>query len=267
MKRTILINQEVLFKIDKNLDFLDGAIMHYIIDFSHLAKKMLDQNRYWFWISSAKIIKDLPMLKIKTNRGVFNRIDKLIEANLLVRNPENKENGQSFYCFGDNYEVLIAWNETSTHGRNFPTPLEKPFQPPLNESSKYNSINDNSISDKKELNCEKAVSLNLFGSEIVEDKKAKIMMFKNSLVSVFEIFEKKFIGEEFKDVDINYYFHAVADWSLQKSTKVLRTNEGWIATARNWIRNDFKAGKLKVKSNSNTEEQYLEYLKDSNASN
>ena len=92
-------------------------------------------------------------------------------------------------------------------------------------------------------------------------------MFKNSLVSVFEIFDKKFVAEEYKNVDINYYFYAVADWSLQKSTKVLRTNEGWIATARTWIRNDFKAGKLKIKSNSSTEEQYLEYLKDSNASN
>ena len=134
-----------------------------------------------------------------------------------------------------------------------------------NNTSIDNTSIDNT-KDNKEINCEKAVSLNLFGAEIAETEKKK-MMFKNSLVSKFEIFDKKFVAEEYKNVDINYYFYAVADWSLQKSTKVLRTNEGWIATARTWIRNDFKAGKLKIKSNSSEQEQYLEYLKDSNASN
>ena len=189
-------------------------------------------------------------------------LEGLTEKGLIEKHSETRSNVTL-----NKYRVNLGAVKNLYRGSNIFTGGGKESLPGGGkESLPYNNTIDNNTIKKKELNCEKAVSLNLFGAEIVEDEKAKKMMFKNSLVSVFEIFDKKFVADEYKNVDINYYFYAVADWSLQKSTKVLRTNEGWIATARTWIRNDFKAGKLKVKSNSNEKEQYLEYLKDSNAS-
>jgi len=213
----------------------------------------------WCYMTRENIAEDLGISK----SGVIKMIERMIENGFLERDNLTKYLKTSEMW----QEVYLDNHSKKTDGvQSVPSSVQS--VPNLGvQSNPYNNRTDNNSIIKKELNCEKAVSLNLFGAEIVEDEKAKKMMFKNSLVSVFEIFDKKFVAEEYKNVDINYYFYAVADWSLQKSTKVLRTNEGWIATARTWIRNDFKAGKLKVKSNSNEQEQYLEYLKDSNASN
>ena len=212
----------------------------------------------WCYMTRENIAEDLGISK----SGVIKMIERMIENGFLERDNLTKYLKTSEMW----QEVYLDNHSKKTDGvQSVPSSVQS--VPNLGvQSNPYNNRTDNNSIIKKELNCEKAVSLNLFGAEIVEDEKAKKMMFKNSLVSVFEIFDKKFVAEEYKNVDINYYFYAVADWSLQKSTKVLRTNEGWIATARTWIRNDFKAGKLKVKSNSNEQEQYLEYLKDSNAS-
>lgn len=86
--------------------------------------------------------------------------------------------------------------------------------------------------------------------------------FKNSAVADFSIFEKKFTAEEFKTVDIFYYFNAVKDWSLTKS-KIFRTSDGWIATARNFMRRDKESNKLRVLKTEAESDDYLEYLKQS----
>ena len=52
----------------------------------------------------------------------------------------------------------------------------------------------------------------------------------------------KFPRSEYGDVDIVYYFHAVADWSDSSGTK--RTPAGWLATIRNFIRGDRQRGQV-----------------------
>lgn len=69
-------------------------------------------------------------------------------------------------------------------------------------------------------------------------------LFADSRYNDFELFEKQFDSPEFANVDIVYYFHAVADWSSRNGKK----QKDWIATARNFMRNDNRDGKLvKVK--------------------
>jgi predicted transcriptional regulator len=62
----------------------------------------------------------------------------------------------------------------------------------------------------------------------------------------FSDFEKMFNGEEFKKIDLIYYFNAVCDWSDTKQG-VKRTKRGWVATIRNFIRGDSERGKLHLK--------------------
>ena len=67
-----------------------------------------------------------------------------------------------------------------------------------------------------------------------------LCLFENSRYAYFNAFAAEFKAPEFADVDIVYYYHAVADWSAQKGKKM----KDWIATARNFIRGDMEKGKL-----------------------
>ena len=61
----------------------------------------------------------------------------------------------------------------------------------------------------------------------------------------YSAFEALFKGPEYEDIDLVYYFHAVCDWSSSANKK--RTESGWIATVRNFIRGDMERGKLHKK--------------------
>lgn len=69
-------------------------------------------------------------------------------------------------------------------------------------------------------------------------------LFENSHFADYAAFAAEFTAPEFADVDIVYYYHAIADWSAQKGKKM----KDWIATARNFIRGDMEKGKLHRKS-------------------
>ncbi len=69
-------------------------------------------------------------------------------------------------------------------------------------------------------------------------------LFENSRFAEYNAFAAEFTAPEFADVDMVYYYHAVADWSAQKGKKM----KDWIATARNFIRGDMEKGKLHRKN-------------------
>ena len=84
-----------------------------------------------------------------------------------------------------------------------------------------------------------------------EVKSGKVTLFCNSSVyrlvkdDDYSAFEALFKGPEYEDIDLVYYFHAVCDWSSSVNKK--RTERGWIATVRNFIRGDMERGKLHKK--------------------
>lgn len=84
-------------------------------------------------------------------------------------------------------------------------------------------------------------------------------LFENSRYADFQKFDAEFTAPEFADVDIVYYFHAVADWSAQKGKKM----KDWIATARNFIRGDMEKGKLhRIGGGSGLSPDAIKYLQD-----
>ena len=58
-------------------------------------------------------------------------------------------------------------------------------------------------------------------------------------------FEAEFNTSDYEQINLRYYFHVVSDWSDLKNMK--RTNNGWKATIRNFIRTDLKNNTLKIK--------------------
>lgn len=67
-----------------------------------------------------------------------------------------------------------------------------------------------------------------------------LCLFVNSKFNRYDDFAACFTKPEFANVDIAYYYNAVADWSAQKGKKM----KDWIATARNFMRSDMEKKKL-----------------------
>lgn len=87
----------------------------------------------------------------------------------------------------------------------------------------------------------------LFPAEPVKEQETKqrgttepLCLFANSKFNRYEDFAACFTKPEFANVDIAYYYNAVADWSAQKGKKM----KDWIATARNFMRSDMEKKKL-----------------------
>ena len=97
---------------------------------------------------------------------------------------------------------------------------------------------------------------NIYKETIKKKNENKTSFFQNSevykLVQLDEnnnILDISKLKELFKEngaekIDFAYYFKAIDDWTLQKPIK--RTNRGWIATFRTFIRKDKDAKKLHI---------------------
>lgn len=76
-------------------------------------------------------------------------------------------------------------------------------------------------------------------------KKEKPTPFSESKVAEFEEFEKHFKSNGEQNIDLYYYYCAVRDWSTIMVSKK-RTSDGWIATARTFMRKDAERNVLKT---------------------
>ncbi len=113
MKYTIEgFSQQTL--IDFNLDEKDALILRYFIDFKdsgNMTIKIIDDKPY-YWLKSAALLKDLPILKIKSNDVLKRRLNKLIECKVLEHEHVLKGGSYSFYAVGESYHKLITIDPT-----------------------------------------------------------------------------------------------------------------------------------------------------------
>jgi len=111
-KYSININQFAVISNGLNIDLIDCAIFDYLKDFAHCDKisKTYHEGKSYFYIKWNKIVDDMPMIGINTRKGIIARINNLIECKLLERHPDNQTNGQSMFCFGENYIKMVSFN-------------------------------------------------------------------------------------------------------------------------------------------------------------
>ncbi|AWK52231.1 hypothetical protein DIC82_15040 [Clostridium beijerinckii] len=113
MKYTIEgFSQQTL--IDFNLDEKDALILRYFIDFKdsgNMTIKIIDDKPF-YWLKSAALLKDLPILKIKSNDVLKRRLNKLIECKVLEHEHVLKGGSYSFYAVGESYHKLITTDTT-----------------------------------------------------------------------------------------------------------------------------------------------------------
>lgn len=140
MKYTIHINQFCWEKNDsKSLDIVDLALYDAIKTFiiSSRAQTISVHNHIYYWVSPNMLIEEMPILGISTTRGINKRIDKLIDAKLLERCPENQSTKRTYVTMGEKYNQYECYhieNENSSLGTDVPTPT-------WNECSNNNNTN------------------------------------------------------------------------------------------------------------------------------
>ena len=91
------------------IDCTDLVILRWFVDFYPKMKKMIIDGKEYAWLSHKKLVEDLPLIDI-SKRAFIERIQKLVEFNVLEYKLI-KENGTfSLYTFGSNYNGLINSN-------------------------------------------------------------------------------------------------------------------------------------------------------------
>lgn len=176
-----------------------------------------------------------------TKQNAKKIIDRLIDRGLIEKR-EMFFSGVKFCHYVANRHGVTEIATGRYQNNN--TGVAEIATPPVTETATNIDNKDISI-DNKEDNADGG----LFPSESVSVKRPRktsetLCLFENSRYANYEIFAEQFKEPEFADVDIVYYFHAVGDWSSRNGKK----QKDWIATARNFMRNDKRDGKLvKVK--------------------
>ena len=165
-------------------------------------------------------------------------------SNVMSNHTDNIEDN-----IGDNIDDNIEWAQqkdfaadTHENGEDFERDYE---EAEVVETSLF------PIGAEKEKSCAKKEKERVKSEVKSEVKSGKVTLFCNSSVyklvkdDDYSAFEALFKGPEYEDIDLVYYFHAVCDWSSSANKK--RTERGWIATVRNFIRGDMERGKLHKK--------------------
>lgn len=269
MQYSININQRAVIENGFDLDLLDMAIFDFIIKFTQTEKcaRITDGGAVYYMISHTLIIKQLPMLRIKTSNGILNRINKLIDAGLLERYPRMEQLKKSFYKIGPNASKIFFSQDAkdiSQPPTNFGGDPQRNLGITPNENWGYqnNNISDNNITD----NSGESEQGTLFpapskndGTEKKESKgtRERFCLFENSKFFDIDAFKAALRDEAEAGIDVEYYYYAVKDWSASKGAK----KYDWIATARNFMRGDADAKRLhKVQDDDNA--NMIQYLKD-----
>ena len=238
---------------------VDQAIMiwnfQYWIEHNEHNGMHFHDGRFWTYNSVDAFTKTFPFW----SKGQIRRIlNSLIDAGVLMTGNFNQSarDRTTWYAFTDEFQKQQMHLSKSTNGNA--------------ENEKCNNIESYSRDSNFHIeNTDKATDGGLFPSEpgfvpvtVTRPRRTgepAACLFENSRFADYETFAAEFTAPEFSDVDVVYYFHAVADWSAQKGKKM----KDWIATARNFIRGDMEKGKLhRLNPGGALSPDAIEYLKD-----
>lgn len=227
------------------------------------SKTVAIDGHVWYQYSDEKMAEDFPLLF-----GVAKRCYKNISELENLGFVELTKLGRTKYvrftsrCANWGKKKEQNWTDgPKTDREKSENGLEN--GPKTDRSNITNHISNSNINDK-----ENTADGGLFAgqSEFVpvtitrprRTSEPSSCLFENSRFADYDKFAAEFTAPEFANVDIVYYYHAVADWSAQKGKKM----KDWIATARNFIRCDIEKGKLhKLNATGALSAEAIEYLK------
>ena len=255
MTYTISIDQE--FAIVNDLSLVQVSTLAAFMTLPIWTKTIAIDGFVWYQYSDEKMAEDFPLL-FGIPKRCYKNISELADMGFV----ELTKLGRIKYVRFTNR--CADWNKRKEQfWSNSPkTDQIKTENGPANSPKTDPPYIDYNIKDK-DIN-DKPADGGLFPADDVETVKhtrrtsEPACLFVNSRFADFKAFSAEFKAPEFNDVDILYYYHAVADWSSQKGKKM----KDWIATARNFIRGDIEKKKLHRKSpESGISADALEYIR------
>lgn len=216
--------------------------------------KHFHDGRFWTYNSIDAFTKLFPFWTARQIRRILKSLE---EKGVIVTGNYNTfaYDRTTWYAFGDSFLQKCQKHFTETSNGN-------------DQSGK--SVINNVTDIKPDEKPNKPADGGLFPPEPVfvpvtvtrprRTAEPAACLFENSRFAEYNAFAAEFTAPEFSDVDMVYYYHAVADWSAQKGKKM----KDWIATARNFIRGDMEKGKLHRKSGTGPglSPDALKYLQD-----
>lgn len=259
MTYNLNIDQE--FAILNELSLVQVSTLAAFMTLPIWAKTVAIDGYVWYQYSDEKMAEDFPLL-FGCAKRCYKNVAELADMGFV----ELTKLGRVKYV---RFTTLCAsWNKQKEQMRtDSPKTDEKESENGLKKSPKTDESNINYNISNYNIKTNKAADGGLFPAEpeIVpamntrnrRTSEPSACLFENSRYSDFQKFDAEFTAPEFADIDIAYYFHAVADWSAQKGKKM----KDWIATARNFIRGDMEKGKLhRLSSGSALSPDAIEYL-------
>lgn len=109
MKYNIYINQKAYIDSGfEGFDLIDLALFDFIHDYvnnPYCEKHVLNGNTYYH-ISSQKIMDEMPLLNIKSKKGIICRMNKLIECDLIRRCEEPQNANRALFSIGSNWSIF-----------------------------------------------------------------------------------------------------------------------------------------------------------------
>ena len=127
------------------IDCTDLVILRWLVDFYPNMKKMTIDGKEYVWLSHKKIMEDLPLLDI-AKRACIERMQKLVEFEILEYKLVKDGGTFSLYCFGKNYINLVRSTDTGgTQSNNIGGIRSNDIGVCGQPANKNNSIIDSSI--------------------------------------------------------------------------------------------------------------------------
>lgn len=267
MKFYMHINQK--FAVEHGMNTSEAIVFAWLYELPSWAKSVLIDNKTYYFASENKAAEEMPLISDK--KDTFYRLYRSLAKNGLIEMLKIgkatyiaiTDLGKGWYLSDSNQK-----NDNSEQLNNYPnSEKNSDFAENSEETRKIlqnnsetaptnniynNNTNNNNIyrSREKEFSQHSQQKGEVVEAEFIEPKEPKGEGTKRLFRSFFGEIDKGTYdelnallnAEEYADINLVYYYNAVADWSDSANKK--RTKRGWVATIRNFIKSDKEKGKL-----------------------
>lgn len=217
MNYNIFINQKAIVESNIDLDIKDAAILDIMrgLAISNSIDKILVGNDVYFWMKSSMVIKENPILGIKSPDGLYRRLIKLSDMGLIKAHKDNQKMNRSYYCLTSLFSSIFISSDLrteigrsdDTYGRKSEGPTDENRKVPTDENRNdyINIYNNNNNDYNKEFfikNSKQKPMFNFFVSEFAkiyeEAFKLKYTFEKKDWVHIYPLID--FIYEKYLEV-------------------------------------------------------------------
>ena len=226
MKYNIQVNQLILS--ETNLDIIDGAILDYLHTYCSSRNKKIDKQRIkdddgdWTWVNYQTLLKDMPLLRIKSSGALTPRIKKIEEAGYIE--TYRKGNQKLFIRMNEKIDELFIKKDSSIHEDEQLS--SKSCSP---ERTNYNTkVNNNTIDKREEITPKDEMILFIESEEYFNDMA--------SMISTKLVVAEFVVKKELKRF-LNYWMEKNGSgkkqrWEMQKTFELKRRLATWFINAQ-----------------------------------